>query len=616
MGIENEKPQSNALNYVLSKSWDYQESGDNQIKIRVCPYCANSNFKFYMNVSGTKQDSLWDCKVCSEAGNLTKLMIAQGDRIEGVMSMQDANANTRQPEAIPNVALAHKLLMDDADALDYLVGTRGFAVSVIEQYKLGLEVHGQDKWIVIPYFQKGNCVFVKYRSLPPAEKKFRSLAGREAPLFNEDAITSDMEDVILVEGETSTLSCLSQGIDKVVGIPGANVKKAVWIKRLNDAAPKKIYILYDNDKVGQKAAKEMAKRIGLAKVYNILLPDFKTVDDTDGKDINEWFRAGHSIEEFETLKAQSTRFDVDGVTSLGLALDELQADIEERGLEPTLITPWESLNKKLGGMEWGDLVGVIAEGKCGKSTLCLNWLDYYSAIGISSMFYCLEMPPKRLARKWCSYVTETDDTPGASKICVATIKKAKAIAAKRSGDLLFAYSRGGNKEEVFDTIRQAVSLYGVKVVCFDNLQLLCRSIEHSAQETSILTKSFKDLAMELGILIILVVQPNRVKDGEIVAARNAMGSSAIEKDVDSMIVLHRKRIAQIKDAEFMGFMDTDATFEPNMWVKVDLNRYGPGGITTLLMEGHISRVREFNTEELNLLPKQNMGGIATESIAV
>jgi twinkle protein len=425
-----------------------------------------------------------------------------------------------------------------------------------------------------------------------------------------------MEDVILVEGETSTLSCLSQGIDKVVGIPGANVKKAVWIKRLNDAAPKKIYILYDNDKVGQKAAKEMAKRIGLAKVYNILLPDFQTIEGNVGKDINEWFRAGHTLEEFQTLKAQSTRFDVDGVTSLGLALDELQADIEERGTDPTLITPWESLNKKLGGMEWGDLVGIIGEAKTGKSSVCLNWLDYYSAIGLPSMFYCLEMTPKRLARKWCSFVTETDDTPGASKICVATVKRAKEIAAARSGDLLFAYSRGGNKEEVFDTIRQAVSLYGVKVVCFDNLQLLCRSIDHSAQETSILTKSFKDLAMELGIVIILVVQPNRVKEGEIVAARNAMGSSAIEKDVDSMIVLHRKRIAQIKDAEFMGFMDTDATFEPNMFVKVDLNRYGPGGITTLLMEGHISRVREFNTEELNLLPKQNMGGIATESIAV
>jgi twinkle protein len=612
----NEIPvESAALNYIQSKGWEYKDSGGDQVTLQQCLFCDNSNWKLYVNVSGSNRDGLWDCKVCSEAGNLRKLMESQGDRIQGVMSMKDSAAGLQQSSPVPPIAALHKALMDDEEALDYLVGERGFSIAVIEKYQLGVELKDDTKWLVIPYISKGIVTFVKFRSLPPAKKEFRALAGREAGLYNADVITNGMLELLFVEGEADCLSCLSNNVEYVVGIPGANVKKATWIKRIQDAEPKQIYLLYDNDSVGQKAAKEMAKRIGIERCLNICLPAFKTKDDKDGKDINEWFQAGGTQEDFEVLKRQARPFDVDGVTSLADALKEIEDELEERGsLEPTLKTAWKSLDNKLGGAEWGDLIGIIAEGKIGKTTMCLNWLDYYVASGISCMMYCLEMMPKRLARKWVSYVTQTDDTPGRSRITKESIVNAKQTALERDADLLFAYTRGGNKEEVYETIRQAVRLYGIKVVCFDNLQLLCRSIDHSAQETSVITKGFKDLAMELGIVILLVVQPNRVREGEIVAARNAMGSSAIEKDVDSMIALHRKRIGQVKDDEFMGYLETESSFEPQLLVKVDLNRYGPGGITTLFMEGNTSTIREFNPDELDNMPKPSYGALPVEEV--
>jgi twinkle protein len=536
-------------------------------------------------------------------------MEQQGDSLQGVMSMKEASAGLQTPERIPNIAAFHKALMDDEEALDYLVGERGFSIEVIEKYQLGVEMFNSIKWLVIPYISKENVTFVKYRSLPPAEKAFRALAGREAGLFNADCI-GETQELIMVEGEADCLSCLSNHVSNVVGVPGANVKKATWIQRVVEAT-KKVYLLYDNDKVGQKAAQEIAKRIGLERCVNVVLPT--EVNGVAVKDINEWWKAGGTPEEFSILLAQAKPFPVEGVSNIVAALDEIEAELEQRGtLEPTLKTPWKSLDNKLGGAEWGDLIGIIAEGKIGKTTLCLNWLDYYVKQGIPCMMYCLEMLPKRLARKWCSFVTSTDDTPGRSQLCKDSIRAAKQIALGRDADLLFGYTRGVSKDVVFDTIRSAVRLYGIKVVCFDNLQLLCRSIDHSAQETSVITKQFKELAMELGIVILLVVQPNRVREGEIVGARNAHGSSAIEKDVDSMIALHRKRIGQVKDNDFFGFMDTESTFEPQMMVKVDLNRYGPGGITTLLMEGHISTVREFNPDELDNLPKPSFGGIQVE----
>jgi twinkle protein len=600
--------ESKAKAYVVRKGWNFTESGVDQL-VGTCPLCGRDD-KFYINISGSNKDGLWQCFVCNESGHLTKLMTELGDvpTSDRQISLRDFAMNGRVLEPLPNVEAAHRRLLEDGDSLDYLVATRGFTMDVIEQMKLGVEDFDGKKWLLIPYFHNSELVFVKHRTLPPAEKAFRGSTGREASLYNEDVITRGMPELLFVEGEADALSCLSNGIPYVVGIPGANVKKAAWITKVDRAAPGKIYLCYDTDEVGQKAAHEIAARIGIDKCMNILLPPFETVDSKKGKDINEWFVAGHTLDEFEKLKADARPFDVEGVVDLPNAIEELENQILGRGvLEPTLVTCWPSLNQRIGGFEWGDVCGVIAEGKIGKTTFALNLLDYYAQIGHNCFFYCLEMPPIRLARKWISYATQTDDSPGASQITVDTIHRARDIAFKREGELFFGYTRAKSAEQVFETIRQAVRRYGVKVVCFDNLQFLVRSIEHSAQETARISKQFKDLAMELGIFIVLIIQPNRPREGEIVAARNAHGSSAIEKDVDYMIALHRNRVAKIKADDFQGFMEAEDNFDPQLLVRVDLSRYSAGGVCTLWMDGSRSTVREFNPDELLNTPRPLMG---------
>jgi twinkle protein len=536
-------------------------------------------------------------------------MERMGDRTEGITSMKDMSSGQAAP--LPDVEAAHRRLMEDEAALEYLVGERGFTMDVIRRQKLGVESFDGKKWIVYPYIYHGRVVFSKSRSLPPAEKAFRGTSGREQPLYNEEALVNGLEDITLCEGESDLCSCLSAGIERVVGVPGCSQHKAVWIAKLDSTALKKIYLLYDNDKPGQKSARDMAVRIGIEKVFNILLPPFERVDGKPGKDINEWFRAGHTLEEFEALKQQARPFDVEGVTSTVGAIDELEDELLGKGsLKPTYDSPWPSLNERLGGMEIGDVVSIIACGKTGKSTLALNWLDYlvdkYKEPGL---FYCLEMTPRRLVRKWVSYITRTDDSPGASQLTIEKIREAKHIALNRQADMLFGYTRGGSADDALNTIRQAVRRYGVKFVVFDNLQYLIRSLEHSAQETSIVSKKFKNLAMELGIVIILIVQPNRVREGEIVSASNARGSSAIETDVDAMIALHRNRVAKLKqsDLETIGFLETEANFEPRMYARVDLSRYAPGGQAMLCMEGAMSLVREYTEEERKSGPHITLG---------
>jgi replicative DNA helicase len=938
---------SKMLNYVNRKGWLFKQSGDEQIAIEFCPYCSHNNFKLYANISGAEKDGLHDCKVCGVKGNLTSLMKQQGDIVEGLTSFKDSMNNVAIN--MPPVDKFNKALMEDEDALDYLVHGRGFTLSVIEKYKLGLDItENGEKWISIPYFHKDNLVFVKWRSLPPAEKKFRGIKGREAPLFNQDVIKNEMPELIFVEGEADCLSCLSNGIEAVVGVPGANVQKTTWIKRVDDANISKIYICYDSDSVGQKAAKELAHKIGLDKTFNIVLPSFTTTDGKVGKDINEWFVAGNNLRDFDILKEQSRPFDVEGVINVETALDELDASFMGGStLQPALDTPWPSLTRRMGGCEWGDLVGIIAEGKIGKeqplsskiltptgwttmgeiqlgqritsvdgtpsyitgiypqglkevyqlefndgrscragsehlwkvgsvnnfgrdgyrtvntlqliemiktdewfvplfngefkhfevlpldswllgtligdggltnscpmftntddgvldlfkskiedincimkvvsegdisyrvlypaavknpltvilrnlglmgklsinkfipkqymqsdkfnrlallqglmdtdgeaagpygipifstsslrlahdvqdlvrslggiatmssripsyigknpparayrvniklnglnpflaskraekfkvptrnarltikgiykqpynehcqcitvsheshlyvtddfivthnTSLALNWLSYYTYVcNINTLMFCLEMSPKRMVRKWVSHVTHTDDTPGRSQITQASIQEARKLAMDSESEMLFGWLPGATKETTFDLIRQAVRRYGVKVVCFDNLQYLARSITHQTAELGTLSKGFKDLAQELGIVILLIIQPNRVRDGDIVSAKNSNGSSAIEKDVDTMATLHRNRIAQLRQEDLVGIIETEDNFEPMLYGRIDLSRYAPGGSFTLYMEGATSTIREVSDAEKVGMPKINFG---------
>lgn len=595
--------ESRAKNYLAQQGWSCKESGVDHIAVEVCPLCGRNEFKFYMNVGGGARDGLWDCKVCGEQGSLYQLQLKLGQATAGITSIKDTAGSSQQPDAIPNMDVANKRLLSDpsyGDVLDYLVAERKFSLAIIQQMKLGVETFANKKWLIIPYFNKhGEAIYAKYRSVPPDKKEFRSSAGREAPLYNSVVIKHDMDDLLFVEGEADCLSCLSNGIQRVCGVPGANVHKAVWLNAVDEAKPKAIYILYDRDSVGQKAAGVLAARLGvLDRTYNIMLPEFARADDQDGKDINEWFAAGHTVEEFEELKKSARKFDVDGVKSTQEIINEIIEDIDNHGERRwDFDSPWKALNSKLGGVAFGEVVGIIAEGKIGKTTMAMNWLNYLChAHSLPCLNLCLEMPQKALVRKWASSVTGTEDSP-AKPLTKTALLESLEIARTMPADLLFGFTRTQRPDDVFELIRQAVRRYGVRVVVFDNLQFLVRSIEHSAQETSRISKMFKGLAMELNIAVILIVQPNRVKDGDIVGARNASGSAAIEKDVDAMLALHRKRVGEIKADEFDGFMETEITFEPQMLVKVDLTRYAPGGVCTLYMDGAISTVRDMGESE-------------------
>ena len=679
-GIPENLRHSKAVKFVVEQGWDWEPATADQIKVKVCPYCKGGEWKFFMGTGDANdpkntRDGLHFCHrgSCGKQGNLRTLAEHLGIRIAGVESRKEwAGTTGDKPDELPNVELCHATLLGDPEAMDYLLNVRGFTQEVIDRQKLGLKEKvwfreaGESKALVIPYLVGGNVVFAKFRTLPPKPKDFVTPSGWEAPLYNGEILQEGIKEIIFVEGETNTISLMNYGVNNVVGVPGANVKKAAWIELIDKLAPK-IFILYDNDKVGKKNAQEIASRIGIEKCRKLILPLFVvTVPEDqcklcdaegltegrkydavgrienkrecnhtrDGKDVNEWFRfGGGTLELFEKMKESAGLFDVTGVTSSADALTQLEDELEGKvDLAPTYTFQWPEFNKLI-GMENGDVLDIVAPEKVGKTTFGMNIMDHMvAAYGEDGLIVCLEMTQARLARKWVALVTGFEDIltePGTeeSRAKLAELKAccvtARSIQQSRGADLYFAYPMQwqDDPDAVFKLIKDCIRRYGVKWVMFDNLQKFCdESLKTQGHRTiylSQLSKKFASIAKDYKIKLIRILQPKRIMPGATISTNDVDGSSQVAKDCDGMITLWRAVVGELKKSEWEtqkeGFEESEESFEPIMKTTVGLSRYSAGGTTKLFYDGARSQVRSITDEnKKTMTDKRNFNGILME----
>jgi twinkle protein len=513
----------------------------------------------------------------------------------------------KKVDPLPDHEACHQALLEDEDSLEYLLVERGFSLEIIRRLKLGLTTHyfrecGEVKALVYPYLVNGNVVWAKYRTLPPSPKTFSCPSGRDAVLYNGEILGSGIKEVVLLEGEGDTVAALDHGITNVCGVPGANIKKAEWLSQLN--ALERIYISYDMDKVGQKAAKELAGRIGIERCYRLLLPF--------GKDINEWFKEGGTLEQFEQLKVDAELFDVDGVSNTSDAIQEFLDEVREKGgVEPKYRTQWDSLNA-LVGFDEGEVIDIIGDAKQGKSTTALNIIEHMvDTYNENGLFCCLEMTRAKLARKWISMMAGIEDnlpkTSEESKqlmdAFLKAVPKVQAKVAAREADLYFCYPKYKNVDDIYILLRDCIRRYGVKWIVLDNLQRLCDTTIGSkgrTQHLSEISKITSQIAKDHKIQMIRIIQPHRIGEGKMVTPDSADGSSQIPKDSDCTITIHRERLDQgsLEEFQAVGHIQGEGTFSNHMKVGVGFTRYSAGGYVTLDYDGARSQVREFDLREV------------------
>lgn len=569
-----------ALEYIQSKALEYQiQSG--QVVLKNCPFCGDSRSHFYMD----PKEGAFYCHKCQERGNLITLQKHYGDYDprQGTKSMnQKPQGAVRQafedkdtPSIVPDdkkAIEAHERLLTDSEALQYITETRGIGIETVKAFKIGLQIDKDGgRWLTIPHYEKGRLVNIKSRSLPPAEKTFRRVKGCRSILFNSDTIKEHPEEVFIAEGEIDALTLIGQGLKNVVGVTtGAGSFDPLWVDQLQTV--KKIYLCYDPDEPGQKGAREVARRLGYDRCFNVVLPG--------GQDVNDLFRSGGGHVEFSNAVNEARQFDVAGIVSFSEGLKKFREEAQRPDQATGIRTGWADIDRiiKTGFMP-GELIILSAPPKIGKSTLALQIVTHNALEDVSSLFFCLEMRPMKIIQKAVQCHNKSEG------IGFVELERSRIDFKGKPFYLGYCYQKP-TLEGIMETLKAAIRRYGLKLVCFDHLHMLVRSISNQTQEIGIAVQSFKFLAEELEIPIIMIAQPRKIQADSIMTAMDLKDSSSIFSDCDHLIILHR--------AKRKGSGEELATeaYDPVTMVRVEASRYNSGGECLLYYHGEYSRFDE------------------------
>ena len=576
-----------ALEYIKGKGLDYHlQSG--QIVLKVCPFCGDRKDHFYMD----QGEGAFYCHKCQERGNLVTLQKQHGDystdRHRMNRTHQTRQNTVREAFQVKNRSImpdekkaleAHQRLLNDLAALEYVTVTRGISLETVRVFRIGIQIDKDGgRWLTIPHYESGKLANIKSRSLPPAEKTFRRVRDCRSILFNGDALEAHKDEIIIAEGEIDALTLLDRGIKNVIGTTtGAGSFDPAWIDQLQ--AVKKIILCYDPDEPGQKGAREAARRLGYDRCFNLVMPD--------GQDINEYFRAGHDLFDFQALVTEARQFDVAGIMSVADGLKKYQAESERPDQVHGLITGWPSVDRiiKTGFMP-GELIVLSAPPKIGKSTLALQIVTYNALHDTPALFFCLEMRPMKIIEKIVKCKT--------GKESIGDIEIINTRQAFRNKPLYLGYSyQKPTLDGIMDTLKAAIRRYGLKLVVFDHLHFLCRSISNQVQEIGLAVQAFKFLAEELETPVILIAQPRKIQADSIMTAMDLKDSASIFSDCDHLIILHRVRKASTgKDVKKKGESLQTEAYDPVTLVRIEASRYNAGGECLLYYHGEYSRFDE------------------------
>ena len=591
-----------ALEYIQQEGLAYRlQSG--QAVLKVCPFCGNENDHFYLDPGS----GVLFCHKCQEKGNLVTLQRHLGDgsptkttsgerrplpsghgadhrKRQGVLP-QPENPRDGICQAFPKspaqrtveprlVFAAHERLLLDPDTLAYVTKARGISMEAIRHFRLGLTVDAEGKrWLAIPHFQKNLPVNIKYRSLPPAEKALRRVTGCPSVLFNGDTIGQEKE-LFLTEGEIDAITLWDQGTQNVAAVTtGAGSFDPAWIDQLKPL--KRIYLVFDPDEPGQKGAREAARRLSYERCFNVLLPA--------GQDVNEFFRSGHDVFEFQALVKASRPFDVAGIIPFSEGLRQLS---EEKRLPEsatgltTGLAPVDRIIKQ--GLQAGELLVLSAPPKTGKTSFALQVVSFTALQDLPTLFFCLEMKPLRVVRKIVQAHTRSEEI-GPAELEMTRI-------AYKGKPLYLGYaSRKPALEAVIETLRAAIQRYGLKLVAFDHLHFLVRTTINQVQEIGLAVQAFKFLAEEMEIPVILIAQPRKLQPDTVMTAMDLKDSASIFSDCDHLIILHRNRLAsQGRDVQ-EDMATQDQALDPVTLCRIEGSRYSAGGEALLFFHGEYSR---------------------------
>lgn len=453
-----------------------------------------------------------------------------------------------------------KALATRSKVEQYLIEDRGVNRDVLSVLKISETKDGEA--IVFPYFDGEDCCLIKYLAVdrPEGKKRMWAEPGGKPVLFGKPAIPESTNYVVLCEGEIDAASWHCHGIF-AVSIPNG-VDNMDWIEHDWDWLERfeKIYISFDMDGPGKKAALEVTERLGRERCYLVDLPE---------KDFNAVHLAG---EEYAQGYLERARMIVP--EEIGTFFDEEEEIWKNLNPEQGRIgtpTPWK--------LKWsirpGEVTVVTGYNNHGKSPALLQLGLHLTAEGWRGLVVSLEVTPSdskaQLIRMACN-----NQVP--SRIQFDHLKETKLA------DMLFYKVQGRVKwKQILSHYKFCIRRYNVNFLVIDSF-MLCGVSGKDLDAHNEFMSAMQNMARDTGTHIFVVAHARKpeAENGEWKSPtkHSIKGSGDLTDLAANVICVHanmRKR-AEIDKAEREKNVQklTELSFhkDGDIWVLKQKNGYG------------------------------------------
>lgn len=417
-------------------------------------------------------------------------------------------------------------------AIKYLSEVRKISADTIQRYKVG-SVNGA---LVFNFYREGELINAKTLPVRRDEngKKLpmRFETGCEQCLFGWDAFTSRGRSITICEGEIDAMSLAEYGI-KALSVP-CGASGLTWIENDFDNLGRfdKIYLCFDNDEAGKNGALAHAKRLGIERCYNVVLPK---------NDANECLTAGVSKEEIENAFNNAESWDPEQLQDP----KSFEAKVLERIFPSSLDqlgydSPWHWFNEKIFFDKSGLSVWTGTNGH-GKTQFLNHLAVYWMSKGAKLCIASLELDPDETLVNMIPVLSTKNTNPRVGTTLTREFA-VECINWLHEERMWFYDEFGGAKaDELIKILEYAHRKYGIDVFIIDSLSLI-NIDDDNYNDQSAFVKDLVRFKKRNNCHVHLVVHPKKMDDEQRLPGKfDFKGSGTITNVADNCFSVWRNK---------------------------------------------------------------------------
>lgn len=436
----------------------------------------------------------------------------------------------------------------DGAVMDYLMNERCLDGLTVRLFQISQCDHADNGPEIV--FQSmspgGELVNVKYIALkrqPDGKKIVRQSGGCAPSLFGWQVIPKGCREIIITEGEIDAITWTALGYHALSIPDGAEGQTWIDYDWENLQQFDTIWLNWDNDEVGQKAVKKVAKRLGLHRCLILTIPGYK--------DANEALQHNAPESLYSSAIAAAKPIEPEVIKSPAAFRDKVQerfhpADGSVPGFRSTLLG--SRIRFRPGELTvW---TGITSHGK----SAVLNQLMLEAVLcGYKVAIASMEMPgDQTLHRMLCQ---------SEMRIPISR-EEIDADLGWLSGKL-WIYDLMGNVEPktLLDLMEYSFSRHGVNMFVIDSL-MKCAVDSEDWNAQRVVLNDLCQFPKDTGTHVHLVAHARKGRDeigspGKL----DVKGSSDIVNQPDNVLTVHRNRAKEqaIEDRDESKRGEHDAT---------------------------------------------------------